>query len=68
MKQHTTYISNESLQRMKESVDDINQHNPQQTWASVCSFLGVLSHYDSYNIRSRMFFNSELLTLGKFDR
>lgn len=68
VKQHTTYISNESLQRMKESVDDINQHNPQQTWASVCSFLGVLSHYDSYNIRSRMFFNSELLTLGKFDR
>lgn len=68
VKPHTTYISRESLRRMKASVDDINPHHPQKTWASVCSFLGVLSHYDSYNIRSRMFFNSELLALGKFDR
>ena len=53
---------------MKASVDTINPHHPQKTWASVCSFLGVLSHYDSYNIRSRMFLNSELLTIGTFDR
>ena len=35
---------------------------------SVNSFLGVLSHYSSFNIRSRMFFNSELLKLGTFNR
>jgi hypothetical protein len=28
----------------------------------------VLSHYSSFNVRSRMFFNPELLTLGKFNQ
>lgn len=45
----------------------MNMSNPEKTWASVCSFLGVLSHYDSFNIRAQLFLNSELLKLGTFD-
>lgn len=68
VKPYTTYISNESLRRMKASIDEMNMSNPEKTWASVCSFLGVLSHYDSFNIRAQLFLNSELLKLGTFDR
>lgn len=68
IKPHRTYISNESLDRMIQSASAMNLHRPHNTWASICSFLGVLSHYASFNIRSRMFFVPELLTLGTFDR
>ena len=68
VKPYTTYISNESLRRMKASIDAMNMNNHEKTWASVCSFLGVLSHYDSFNIRAQLFLNSELLKLGTFDR
>ena len=68
IKPYRIYISNESLNRMMVSVASMNMRNPNDVWASVNSFLGVLSHYSSFNIRSRMFFNSELLKLGTFNR
>ena len=68
IKPHRTYISNESLDRMIRSASNMNLHHPNEVWASTNSFLGVLSHYSSFNIRSRMFLNKELLTLGKFNR
>jgi hypothetical protein len=68
VKPYRNYISNESLNRMMVSVASMNMRNPNDVWASVNSFLGVLSHYSSFNIRSRIFFNSELLKLGTFNR
>ena len=68
VKPYTTYISTASLRRMKESVDAMNTKHPQNTWASVCSFLGILSHYDSFNIRTRLLMTPELLTIGTFDQ
>ena len=68
IKPHRTYISNESLDRMIRSASSMDLHHPNEVWASTNSFLGVLSHYSSFNIRSRMFLNKELLTLGKFNR
>ena len=68
IKPYRIYISNESLNRMMVSVASMDMRNPNDVWASVNSFLGVLSHYSSFNIRSRMFFNSELLKLGTFNR
>ena len=68
VKPYRNYISNESLDRMIQSISKMNMRHPIEVWASVNSFLGVLSHYSSFNIRSRMFFNSELLTIGTFNR
>jgi hypothetical protein len=68
VKPYRNYISNESLDRMLHSVSKINLRDHTATWASLNSFLGVLSHYSSFNVRSRMFFNPELLTLGKFNQ
>lgn len=68
VKPYRTYISNESLRRMKKSIDAMNMRHPHQVWASVCSFLGVLSHYNSFNIRAQMLLTPELLSLGTFDR
>lgn len=67
-KPYTTYISNQSLRRMKNNIDAMNLRNPQKAWASVCSFLGVLSHYDSYNIRSQLFLVPDILGIGTFNR
>lgn len=68
VKPHRTYTSNESLNRMMTSVSSMDMRKPHDVWASVSSFLGVLSHYSSFNIRSRIFFNSELLKIGTFNR
>jgi retron-type reverse transcriptase len=67
VKPYRTYISNESLNRMTNSVAAMNMRNPHDVWASVNSFLGVLYHYASFNIRTRMFFNSRLLTIGMYN-
>ena len=68
VKKHRTYISNESLNRMIRSAENINLQKPSEVWASVNSFLGILSHYDSFNIRSRLFLNSKILRLGYFNQ
>jgi hypothetical protein len=67
VKPYRTYISNESLNRMTNSVAAMNMRNPHDVWSSVNSFLGVLYHYASFNIRTRMFFNSRLLTIGMYN-
>jgi retron-type reverse transcriptase len=67
VKPYRTYISNESLNRMTNSVAAMNMRKPRDVWASVNSFLGVLYHYASFNIRTRMFFNSRLLTIGMYN-
>lgn len=68
VKPYRTYISNESLNRMTNSVAAMNMRKPHDVWASVNSFLGILYHYASFNIRTRMFFNSRLLTIGMYNR
>ena len=50
------------------SVAAMDMSRPHDVWASVNSFLGILSHYASFNIRARMFLTPELLSLGTFNR
>lgn len=68
VKPNCTYISNESLDRMLNSMAAMDMSRPHDVWASVNSFLGILSHYASFNIRARMFLTPELLSLGTFNR
>ena len=68
IKPYCTYISNESLNRMLASVRAMNMKDKLAVWHSVNSFLGVLSHYASFNIRARMFLTEDFLKIGTFNR
>ena len=65
---YRTYISNESLNRMIEHIRILDTKNRNATIRSVNSWLGVLSHYDSFNIRCELFFNKRFLSISTFDR
>lgn len=59
IKPNRTYISNESLRRIKKRIYDIDYlnirlNNPVQT---INSYLGIFSHYKSLNIRKQIFDN-----------
>ena len=65
---YRTYISNESLNRMIEHIRILDTKNRNATIRSVNSWLGVLSHYNSFNIRCELFFNKRFLSISTFDR
>ncbi len=68
VKPYRTYISNESLHRMMKQVAGIHTRNEETVMRAVNSWLGVLSHYDSFNIKSELFVNTRFLAIGTFDR
>ncbi len=63
-----TYPSSASLRRTIRNFKAMNATNLQTIEQSVNSFLGLLSHYNCYNIRARMFLTPALLSVGSFDR
>ena len=65
---YRTYISNESLRRMMEQIEGIGNVSKESMYHSVNSWLGVLSHYDSFNIRCEIFMKQRFLRYGSFDR
>lgn len=65
---YRTYISNESLRRMMEQMEGMGNVSKESMYHSVNSWLGVLSHYDSFNIRCELFMNTRFLRYGAFDR
>ena len=67
IKEKTRYISSESLRRMYDKVYEMTTDSPIDVFHSINSFLGVLSHFNSYNIRCRMFLQPKFLSLGYFD-
>lgn len=69
VKPYRTYISNLSLKRMKRKVRYLDKSEPKYFESAVNSFLGVLSHFDSYCLRRVIFgYQSGFSDLGKFDR
>ncbi len=51
IKPYRNYISNKTLARMKSKIKELNLNHAEHTIASINSYLGVLSHSASYNIR-----------------
>lgn len=64
---HRTYISRRSLERMETGVENIDTTDAEATYRSVNSYLGVLGHYSSYNIRRRLFLQERLLHISTFN-
>ena len=65
---YRTYISNESLRRMMEQMEGMGNVSKESIYHSVNSWLGVLGHYDSFNIRCELFMKTHFLRYGSFDR
>lgn len=51
IKPYRTYISNQSMRRIRQQLPHLRYKTPEQVFNTVNSFLGILSHYDSYHIR-----------------
>ncbi len=67
IKPFRTYISNSSLRRIRSKVKRNKYEDYASLSASINSFLGVFSHYDSYRIRRVLFgYSSELNSYGRF--
>ena len=55
VKPYRDYISNKTLARIEENVKTIDLRDIEHAEASINSYLGVLSHSASYNIRHHLF-------------
>ena len=55
VKPYRDYISNKTLARIEQNVKNIDLRNIEHAEASINSYLGVLSHSASYNIRHHLF-------------
>jgi hypothetical protein len=67
VKPYRTYISNKTVVRMKQTIGNLNTKDKTHTSFSVNSYLGVLSHSASYNLRKRIFLNSKVAHAVEFD-
>jgi len=52
---------------LKQTFGNLNTKNKTHTSFSVNSYLGVLSHSASYNLRKRIFLNSKVARAVDFD-
>ena len=59
IKPHRVYIRNSTLRRMTSKINalkqNLSEHTPQQIRDSLNSFLGLMKHYKTYNIRKHLF-------------
>lgn len=67
IKPYRIYISNKTVARMRQTLRDLNTRDKIHTAFSVNSYLGVLSHSSSYNLRKRIFLNDKVARVVEFD-
>lgn len=69
LKPHRRYVSNATLRRMVVKLPTLcKDKTPEQVRCSLNSFLGLLSHYRSYNIRRRTFYHLNVYQYGHYLR
>lgn len=68
IKPYRTYICNRSLSRIRQEAADVMHMGRGQAFRTVNSLLGVMSHYNSYNLRRNIFMQDHILRYGSFDR
>ena len=58
LKPYRRYVNNATLHRMKKKVGVLHKREtPELLISSLNSFLGLMSHYCSYNIKRKMFYH-----------
>lgn len=62
------YVSNNTLRRTEVNMRHIPKDDKDAAFRSINSFLGVLVHHKTYNIRKRLFLKDKFLSIGTFDK
>ena len=55
VKPYRDYISNKTLNRISQNLKTMDMHDAKHVEASINSYLGVLSHSSSFNIKRELF-------------
>lgn len=67
VKPYRDYVSNKTLERMTKKIQDIDLRNGEAANRTICSYLGILSHTASYNLRHEIFDTSDIAQIVEFD-
>ena len=60
-------MSNRTLERMQKKLQQVDLRNREAALRSVNSYLGIMSHTASYNLRRSMFGEGEFAELIEYD-
>lgn len=67
IKPYRIYLSNATLQRMREHLAEMDFSDRDKVVRSVNSYLGIMAHTASYRLRMELFYRPEFLRIGWFD-
>ena len=67
VKPYRDYVSNKTLERIKGRVQQIDLRNGEAANRTICSYLGILNHTASYNLRREIFDTSDIAQIVEFD-
>lgn len=61
-------MSNDTVGRIRKKLTDMSFADLEKVERSVNSYLGIMSHTASYNLRRELFYQKKFLQIGYFDR
>lgn len=67
VKPYRTYIENKALNRTIQGVYQLDTNKVVHTYLSLNSYLGVMGHFSSYNIRRNLFLQERFLKLAPYN-
>ena len=67
VKPYRDYVSNKTLERIKGRLQQTDLRNGEAANRTICSYLGILSHTASYNLRREIFDTSDIAQIVEFD-
>ena len=62
------YVSRSTLKSIMKQMRNLDYTDKKSVWRSVNSFLGILAHHSSFNIRCKLFLTPELLEVATYDK
>lgn len=67
LKPYRIYISNKSLARARTRISQLDMSAHDKVCRTVNSYLGMMSHYSSYNLRREIFYNEKFISIAPLD-
>ena len=67
IKPYRIYPSSATMERIRRRLARMDFGDRQAVWRTVNSYLGIMAHTASYNLRRELFFRPEFLRIGYFD-
>lgn len=64
VKPFRSYISRKTLKRIEQGMRQLDFSSCKHAVRTINSYLGIMQHTASYNIRKRLFFNHQVMRIG----